>query len=254
MLNDFDVNSTLIDELNYALKSPHVRPSDLGGLLILIFTQQAVVKKLTDHVENYRIKNFQALLQDKSLNWNVLNLDLFLEMLITLTALGENNEKLFTALRFHMLESLDEKSQTFPYLRELLPFLAALACQCFVNEYVYWEEPEEKQKIAALGKKIESRLSECSAFEVAVYACYKPLLTLSNPAEIETQFDPNCLNRLLRMQISEPLEEEKIKSQIKVLTSIDDDISKLVKDQYEVNPYPAGYKHPSPAGAISKSS
>lgn len=246
-LNDYDINMVLIDELTQAIKHPATRILDLTPILVTIFTQQALYKGLQPHIENGQIKNFKTILHDKTLNWGVLNLELFTQMLTSLTALGIGIEDMLTSIRFHILESLDASQQTFAYLRELQPFAAALACQCFLNEYIYNETTAEAEGISALKTRIEADLEEVTAYEICVYGTYRPLHTLKNAKEIEKYYAAEAgLAPLLRMQITEPLKEEAIKAELTPFTSIDDNISLLVKAQYETNPYPR-WTHPAPS-------
>ena len=49
---------------------------------------------------------------------------------------------------------------------------------------------------------------------------------------------PDCVTEVLTQQIREPREEQHIRASLPVLSPIDDEISRLVRDQYETNPYP----------------
>ena len=52
-------------------------------------------------------------------------------------------------------------------------------------------------------------------------------------------FSPNFLfNDMIKMQIKEPLEELRLKNSIKSIREISDNVSKMVRNQYEENPYP----------------
>ncbi len=244
-LNDFDINQTLIDELTSAMFHPHVDPENLRNVTVSVFFQQAVVIALSNAMEtDYRISGFETLLNDKNLNWPVLNIELFIGMLTQFTAINEKTEKLFTSIRYHALCGLNDAAITSK-ITKLLPFFSGLACQCFLVEYVNFESQEETKIISELEDKITASLNQTSALEIALYGCYRPLHKLKNASEIANKYASEpAIKILLRIQIEEPFEEEKIKATLPTLTTIDDSISLLVKAQYETNPYPRWNKTP----------
>jgi SAM-dependent methyltransferase len=119
-----------------------------------------------------------------------------------------------------------------------LPFLCALAQQCFNNEYAWWISAEESGALEELRPA-----DECS---LAIAAMYRPLhrlpgLELSAPPS--PAFEP-----LWRAQVLEPREEAELARRIEALTPVDDAASHAVRAMYEENPYPRWLTmlHPRP--------
>jgi 2-polyprenyl-3-methyl-5-hydroxy-6-metoxy-1,4-benzoquinol methylase len=122
-------------------------------------------------------------------------------------------------------------------------FLCSLATQMWLNEYIYVTTPEEEKNVAALKTTLEQKAEDTPQYiaKLCLYGCYAPLLTLSNAKDILQAFDKNTsapLQRLLHLQITEPLEEQETKKNIKRSGKITDDVSVAVQAQYEQNPYP----------------
>ncbi len=119
-----------------------------------------------------------------------------------------------------------------------LEFIIGLAQQCFINEYVYNLGKEEENYI----KKMINTFKTNSMREqdMAILACYIPLHKLSKdiPSIKSFKSSNRSLNELIKIQLIEPLEEEKLSNKIISLGSITDNISTKVKAQYENNPYP----------------
>lgn len=128
-----------------------------------------------------------------------------------------------TALRRELLES--------PRSPELA---CALAQQCFLNEYIWPETPEETKAIAALKPD--------TAFEVALVAMYRPLRGIGKPAAGGEAFE-----RLWRRLVDEPRAEAELEPAIPTLTPVEDEVSRKVQAQYEANPYPRWHRAPAAA-------
>src|SRR5207245_8540338 len=69
-------------------------------------------------------------------------------------------------------------------------------------------------------------------------AAYFPLHSLPNAQSLLDRTWPSAVTDLLAQQVREPREERQCRDLIPRLTAIDDDVSVLVRDQYEENPYP----------------
>lgn len=133
-------------------------------------------------------------------------------------------------LRAICLEAALETPDTLtPYT----DFLNALADQCFHTEYAYALKDGEMDK----AERLSARRDPVS---LLVYACYRPLFTLRDQNDF-AHFAANQSGPLadtLTQQFFEPLREEEIKKSILSIGSIADPVSKKVRAQYEVHPYP----------------
>ena len=150
-------------------------------------------------------------------------------------------EGIFSGIRRHLLDQItrgqvDEANQS-----SLLEFYSALARQCFINEYIYSFSPHEERLVSKLRDKVESDL--CGGvgpkqWHVICLALYMPLYELEGAVKLlEWDFSP-IVDALIVDVIEAPREEERLKTSIQILTPITNHVSKLVRSQYEENPYP----------------
>lgn len=135
-------------------------------------------------------------------------------------------EAFLQKLRRHLLEQILKGA----FNEKFRPILFALSHQCFLNEYVMQQDEEEKKNIEILMAE-----NDYSEEKLAILSCYRPLHTLENAKEIKGAGD---LAEIIKVQITEPLEEETIKPGIKTIGRIENEISGKVRAQYEENPYP----------------
>ena len=128
-----------------------------------------------------------------------------------------------------------------------LRFHSALASQCFINEYVFSCTDGELTLAGDLTERLSRALeagTDVSPFRILAVASYFPLFALENGTRLlETSWPPEVA-AILRQQLSEPLEELRLRATIPRLTDIDDEVSVRVQDQYEENPYPRWIKAP----------
>ena len=133
-------------------------------------------------------------------------------------------------------------------LREVL---CAVAHQCFLTEYLHEEREDESAIVAELAAGLESALRKggvVNETEIALFACYRPLLTLQG-AEALTFPNGSTLGRLFVRQVREPADEADIAAGLVALTPIRDEVSRAVQAQYEQNPYPRWMRAPAAESA-----
>lgn len=119
-----------------------------------------------------------------------------------------------------------------------VPFLCALAQQCFNNDYVFALTPDEHEACASLVGQIDPqdlKTSPAAELMLAVVGCYLPLSGdfIARSAKWNTDF-----SALLQRTVTEPMQERLLAGQIPTLGQITDAVSKEVRNQYESNPYP----------------
>jgi tetratricopeptide (TPR) repeat protein/SAM-dependent methyltransferase len=122
-----------------------------------------------------------------------------------------------------------------------LRFCGALAQQCFINEYVFLPGDAEIAAAAALRDGLVAALdaqSEIAPLQLLTVAAYFPLYALPGAAKLTERQWPAPVEAVLTQQVREPLEERRLGAEIPRLTPIKDDVSLLVRNQYEENPYP----------------
>lgn len=122
-----------------------------------------------------------------------------------------------------------------------LHFYSALACQCFINEYVFSHTADEIQKASDLRDALVAALGANTPVPVIwpiAVAAYFPLYSLPLAARLLDTDWSAPVTAVLTQQIREPAEELQLRATIPALTNIEDSVSLLVQNQYEENPYP----------------
>jgi SAM-dependent methyltransferase/tetratricopeptide (TPR) repeat protein len=160
-------------------------------------------------------------------------------------------ERLLTNIRYAMLASLaaDKGSKEEGSKEELLNFLCSLARQCFINEYVFSITPDEAEQAGQLRTTLEQILAKgepCSPLWLAMVGAYFPLHSLANAEGLLDRPWPQAVVDLLVQQIQEPAQERSLATTIPAITSIDSEVSRAVRKQYEQNPYPRWVKALAP--------
>jgi 2-polyprenyl-3-methyl-5-hydroxy-6-metoxy-1,4-benzoquinol methylase len=126
-----------------------------------------------------------------------------------------------------------------------LSFVCTLARHCFINEYVFACTTDETAQVAALRDQVSAALragDPIAPLSLAVIAAYEPLNSLSDRAALLARSWPDDIADLLIQQVREPMAERDLRAAIPQLTPIDDNVSRLVREQYEESPYPRWVK------------
>jgi tetratricopeptide (TPR) repeat protein/SAM-dependent methyltransferase len=159
-------------------------------------------------------------------------------------------EHFFTQLRFSLIEIASVVSAADVVEADVLDICCALAEQCFINEYAFDAGGEEFRKARLLWDSLVEGLQsgrQVSALPVAAVAAYFPLYSLPSAELLLDKPWPGAVQQLLTQQVREVEQEKEISESIPRLTSIEDDVSLSVREQYEQNPYPRWVKI-APAG------
>lgn len=143
-------------------------------------------------------------------------------------------EHLFSEIRRNALNRISHGDQ----FKISTPFYTALAIQCFLNDFVYFETPEERSLIQSLEEDIIQQIEkgiQPDATKLICLASYRRLIEYSWIGEISETVD---IEELLRVQVHEPQIEHKIKLDLVRHHSSKNVISDKVRKQYEEYPYP----------------
>jgi tetratricopeptide (TPR) repeat protein len=207
------------------------RPSTISKILIQILDESEIIQRFIEiPSQALTEKDVQEIINGLS------TLPLF-KKLLTLAPIADlRYEKSLRNLRRILLKSCSVFEQD-PYVLE---FLTLLAQQCFINEFVYFELPEEVHLIEQLEVAVSLAVQDgdISLYKIAMLATYRSLHSYPWSLRfVKTPF-PNILSDLIRIQILECLEESSISNTIRTITSVNQPTSKLVQQQYEENPYP----------------
>ena len=162
-------------------------------------------------------------------------------------------EIFLTSLRRHFLNTSGSVILEETNTEEVSSLFCSLAQQCFINEYVYFQTPEEirrsQQLRDQLTKALEDRQNVPAVWVIAV-ACYFPLYSVADIEILNQQKWSDDVKSVLKQQIQEPLEELNLRASIPVLTSIDNQVSVAVQSQYEENPYPRWMRLPKDSNKV----
>jgi len=233
-------NSRLGGLLLRALVEGWARPRDLTHVCISLIMTASVLRNAVARVQS----SWPERLSERDLlgraELAALSGDVLLRALLQTDPIDNLGlERLLANLRYIMLcRALSDGTDIEP--RDLM-FYAALARQCFINEYVYALHESE----AARADKLRSLLAEAirnqapipALWPIAVGA-YCPLYTVPGADALVGRQWPDCVGALLVQQIEEPEAERRLADAMPVITGIDNDVSRAVRRQYEENPYP----------------
>src|SRR3954465_7706110 len=155
-------------------------------------------------------------------------------------------ERFLPSARAAFLERAASSPEADP---RLLKFCCALARQCFNNEYVFADEPNEHDLVDRLSKLVAEAIEQHGAvppLQLAAVASYRPLSTVPHAERLLERAWPEAVDEILRQQIREVDEERRARDGIPRLTPIEGEITAAVRRQYEENPYPRWVVAPSP--------
>ncbi len=159
-------------------------------------------------------------------------------------------ERFLTTARHVMLDAAIDCVTSDDGVDTALGFYSALARQCLINDYVFCCADDEVQKANELRDKLAAALEARTTVPVLwvlAVAAYFSLASLPLAARLlDTQW-PAPVMAMLVQQISEPAAELELRTTIPQLTKISGEVSRLVRHQYEENPYPRWVKM-EPAG------
>jgi len=145
-------------------------------------------------------------------------------------------ERFLTRARAGLLDGAEDAGSA-----ATLPFAAALARQCFLNDYVFSASPEELARAAKLREALDARIAggaDVSAFALAAVATYFPLASVPSADRLAHREWPEPVARLLVQHLEHPRVERALREAIPAWTAVAQDVSRRVQRQYEESPYP----------------
>ncbi len=174
---------------------------------------------------------------------------LFLHLLARTPVPDPEVEALCAGLRGQALARWSDPARR-PASERWLRLLAALAAQCFLNEYLYGERDEERAQVEALLATAPPEEDALAAgTRLALIACYRPLFTVPGIDALAARATHPRVKSLLAQQLDEPREESRLREGLQTLSAPTGSISLAVQRQYEENPYPRWSALPAFVGA-----
>ena len=179
-----------------------------------------------------KLNDFPALFKD----------ELLIQGLRKTSILDVALEKILTEIRkTFLLHYTDFKS----WPEEILTFLAALAEQCWYNDFVFYRTEEEISSLKKLKEFLSEQINRGEELDAisalfALYACYEPLGPLFGDQK-KAPFSKSGfyhLKSLYKAQVVNPAKEHESWANIPSFTEITDQTSRAVQSMYEQRPYP----------------
>ncbi len=203
-----------------------------------IILQQPMMAQLHHAIAAQVTDDVQEPAQKKQIV-NALSHPLLIGLLENIVNTSVELELLLTAVRKTLLSmvvnGLFEKDTD-----DALVFICALANQCFFNEYVFFETPEERMQVELLKQKVQADMQDAhvNPLYFAMLGAYRPLRQLINPSDIDMQNQRAPFALLLERHIQGPFVELEISHTLPSISQIIQTTSQQVRAQYEKNPYP----------------
>ena len=149
-------------------------------------------------------------------------------------------ERLLTAMRRLLLQASIAPRATAGS-GDLLAFAAALATQCHLTDYAYASSPEEEECVGRLAARIADAAGSgepIAAWDVAVFASYRPLSGLDDAMALARRNWEPAIDALFQRQVREPATEATLRETVSAITPISDERSMAVRSRYEATPLP----------------
>ena len=125
---------------------------------------------------------------------------------------------------------------------DILSFQSALALHCFTNEYVFKITKSEQSVIHDLEVKVEQLFNSKAQPSSQLILCLASYKSLNSYKWSQQLIGRPDIMEVVTRQVIEPSWEDKIKPNIASLGEIKDKVSSIVRNQYEINPYPRWVK------------
>lgn len=243
--NDDEAHSLIVR----ATQEPWGRPGDLAAVSINLLKQDKAIGEMVGRVIHAWPRRMGKRELFGEIEPRVLVENSILRCLMeTIPICDCGLEKLLTTVRKSLLVDacLLGDSNTLDDVD--LGFYCVLACQCFINGYVFSLEEDEAEWVILLRDKVVHALDSAAdipVFRLVALAAYDSLCSLPNAALLLERPWPKEVGALLAIQVGEPLAEQRLRADIKPLTVIEDEISVQVQRQYEESPYPRWTRLPT---------
>ena len=144
-------------------------------------------------------------------------------------------EKVFKELRASLLANISSSTPASP---DLLRFQSALALQCFTNEYIYNQTEEENKNLKVLEATIRESFKNNKQPDPKAVLAIAAFKALNNYDWCHSLVVDDTIREVFTRHVSEPNEEKALKLNFHTLEDITNNVSSIVREQYEASPYP----------------
>jgi tetratricopeptide (TPR) repeat protein/SAM-dependent methyltransferase len=237
-------NAQLRHTLARALTEPWARPGELARTAATLIKQSAHIGPCVARAAQAWPRQLSSLeLFGPDSPETLADDELLLALLVSAQNTDIELERFLTMARRVLLEAAADEGVNDAGLE----FYAALARQCFINEYVFFRGEQEVQRAGALRDGLVRALETGTLISfprLLAVACYFPLYSLSGATRLMERTWPQSVAAVLAQQVREPQEEALLRATMPSLTPNEDAVSRLVRNQYEENPYPRWVRMP----------
>ena len=193
--------------------------------------------------QGLQLTNFFKIKQIKKkksspIDLNIINEKLF-QLIVKKCFITDLDLELYlTKLRRKLLiKFLSKKDNQF--FMKIYQFLIVFAEQNFFCEFIYNETDEEKELLKKLENKIKKNDDICE-LSILLISLYKPL-NKSNYLKLKLDSyisNSDGFNEFLKYVFHDPNKDKKVSKSLKSLSNFSNETSRLIKSQYEENPFP----------------
>jgi tetratricopeptide (TPR) repeat protein/2-polyprenyl-3-methyl-5-hydroxy-6-metoxy-1,4-benzoquinol methylase len=246
-------DSLLSNMVTTALREPWGRPSDMGHFAYQLLKSDPDIQKILSDfdVDSKGVSDVNGWEYAPPKN-DFPSFPLLCAILKSGPIADIELEKYCTALRYRLLKIANSSSDQVNTV-DAETFYCALAQQCFINEYIYYQTPQEVDLAISLRDRFLKALEDHEDLPLSwllAIACYFPLYSLNYAQDLLRKPYSDDVKAVLRQQIQEPLEELNSRQSIPSITDVDNSISLIVQKQYEENPYPRWVQLPKTRSSI----
>lgn len=260
-LKVLDDPDTLRRELIDCLSHSYVDHDRLAQTSLRLLKTYSGIKQLLRLARKGHEDALASRLQDGTA-LTALNDGLLLLLLEKVRLSDPTAERLLTEVRRYFLRVAVEQGASTIATQEAQDFLSALAHQCFINEYVYFQTTEETRWVEQLRRRVAVALGASDRVpnsQIALLASYVPLSAVPVSETLLDLIGTGCdvrFERLIIRQVREPREEEAIRRSELSASRVTDSTSRMVRSQYEENPFPRwtslDFEEPGPMAWVLK--
>jgi len=210
-------------------KNNCINPNDISKSIINLLKLDPLFKNILNNY--FSIKNETSL---QNLISNFEKYPLFLKLISVSLVCDLDIEKILQDLRSSILSSIFNLKST----SHLLNFQSALALHCFTNEYIYSPSLKEDKDLNYLENEIKKQIAIGKQPEPHFLLCIASYKSLNQYDWSPSIINNSSLKEVFKRQIQEPDTEKRLELTINNSQIITEKGSKIVRQQYEENPYP----------------
>ena len=241
--NSLNTHAALETTLLLILENRTVHPDKILAAAMTVWQKDPSIRNLLAIANRRDRVALSEKIEDGTLI-TVLTRPLFLGLLKDAVFVSADWEWLLSALRGIGLHNSRHESLLGNDTDAATALFCAIANQCFLNEHIYWASSEEKTQASILAANLSTDIDESRTLNpqlIILFACYYPLHSLDHAERLETDGHfpiASDIETLIKRQVTEPRKEKVLEKLIPTVGNITDPTSKIVRSQYEENPYP----------------